>query len=36
MILFGEKALGRNVTGVHGDVSNLADLDRLFATVDMK
>jgi NAD(P)-dependent dehydrogenase (short-subunit alcohol dehydrogenase family) len=25
--------LGRNVTGVPGDVSNLADLDRLFATV---
>ena len=24
---------GRNVTGVPGDVSNLADLDRLFATV---
>jgi NAD(P)-dependent dehydrogenase (short-subunit alcohol dehydrogenase family) len=25
--------IGRNVTGVRGDVSNLADLDRLFATV---
>jgi NAD(P)-dependent dehydrogenase (short-subunit alcohol dehydrogenase family) len=25
--------VGRNVTGVRGDVSNLADLDRLFATV---
>jgi NAD(P)-dependent dehydrogenase (short-subunit alcohol dehydrogenase family) len=25
--------IGRNVTGVPGDVSNLADLDRLFATV---
>ena len=25
--------IGRNVTGVQGDVSNLADLDRLFATV---
>jgi NAD(P)-dependent dehydrogenase (short-subunit alcohol dehydrogenase family) len=25
--------IGRNATGVHGDVSNLADLDRLFATV---
>src|SRR6516225_11929837 len=24
---------GRNVTGVQGDVSNLTDLDRLFATV---
>jgi NAD(P)-dependent dehydrogenase (short-subunit alcohol dehydrogenase family) len=27
------KHLGKNVTGVRGDVSNLADLDRLFATV---
>jgi NAD(P)-dependent dehydrogenase (short-subunit alcohol dehydrogenase family) len=26
-------AIGRNVTGVQGDVSKLADLDRLFATV---
>ena len=25
--------IGRNVTGVPGDVSNLADLDRLFAAV---
>ncbi|HEV3260409.1 MAG TPA: SDR family NAD(P)-dependent oxidoreductase [Gemmataceae bacterium] len=25
--------IGRTVTGVQGDVSNLADLDRLFATV---
>ena len=25
--------IGRNVTAVHGDVSKLADLDRLFATV---
>jgi len=25
--------MGRNVTGVQGDVSNLADLDRLFAAV---
>ncbi|HEX4219760.1 MAG TPA: SDR family NAD(P)-dependent oxidoreductase, partial [Acidimicrobiales bacterium] len=25
--------IGANVTGVQGDVSNLADLDRLFATV---
>ena len=24
------KEIGRNVTGVQGDVSNLADLDRLF------
>jgi NAD(P)-dependent dehydrogenase (short-subunit alcohol dehydrogenase family) len=27
------RQIGRNVTGVSGDVSNLADLDRLFATV---
>ena len=27
------KLIGKNVTGVQGDVSNLADLDRLFATV---
>ena len=27
------KQIGENVTGVQGDVSNLADLDRLFATV---
>ena len=27
------RQIGRNVTGVQGDVSNLADLDRLFATV---
>src|SRR5712671_6921110 len=27
------KAIGRNVTGVQGDASNLADLDRLYATV---
>src|SRR5881296_3170672 len=27
------KEIGRNVTGVQGDVSNLADLDRLFAQV---
>jgi NAD(P)-dependent dehydrogenase (short-subunit alcohol dehydrogenase family) len=27
------KAIGRNVTGVQGDVSNLADLDRLYETV---
>jgi NAD(P)-dependent dehydrogenase (short-subunit alcohol dehydrogenase family) len=25
--------IGKNVTGVQGDVSNLADLDRLYATV---
>src|SRR5258707_4390354 len=25
--------IGKHVTGVQGDVSNLADLDRLFATV---
>ena len=27
------RQIGRNVTGVQGDVSNLADLDRLFGTV---
>ena len=27
------KEIGRNVTGVQGDVSNLADLDRLFAQI---
>src|ERR1700741_3583112 len=27
------RQIGRNVTGVQGDVSNLTDLDRLFATV---
>ena len=27
------KEIGRNVTGVQGDAANLADLDRLFATV---
>jgi len=27
------KAIGKNVTGVQGDASNLADLDRLYATV---
>jgi NAD(P)-dependent dehydrogenase (short-subunit alcohol dehydrogenase family) len=28
------KAIGNNVTGVQGDVSNLADLDRLYETVE--
>ena len=28
--------IGRNVTAVQGDVSNLADLDRLFATVKQR
>ena len=27
------KVIGKNVTGVQGDVSNLEDLDRLYATV---
>jgi NAD(P)-dependent dehydrogenase (short-subunit alcohol dehydrogenase family) len=27
------KLIGKNITGVQGDVSNLADLDRLYATV---
>jgi NAD(P)-dependent dehydrogenase (short-subunit alcohol dehydrogenase family) len=30
------KQIGRNVTGVQGDVSKLADLDRLYATVKEK
>src|SRR6202047_4977161 len=28
------KEIGRNVTGVQGDVSNLSDLDRLFAQIE--
>src|SRR4051794_41568955 len=27
------KLIGKNATGVQGDVANLADLDRLYATV---
>lgn len=27
------KEIGQNVTGIQGDISNLADLDRLYATV---
>ena len=27
------KQIGKNVNGVQGDVSNLVDLDRLYATV---
>jgi NAD(P)-dependent dehydrogenase (short-subunit alcohol dehydrogenase family) len=27
------KEIGRNVTGIRGDVSNLGDLDRLFAQI---
>jgi NAD(P)-dependent dehydrogenase (short-subunit alcohol dehydrogenase family) len=27
------KQIGKNVTGVQGDVSNLSDLDKLYATV---
>jgi NAD(P)-dependent dehydrogenase (short-subunit alcohol dehydrogenase family) len=30
------KLIGKNVTGVQGDVSNLSDLDRLYATVKEK
>lgn len=30
------KAIGKNITGVQGDVSNLADLDRLYETVKTK
>ena len=33
LLLCGSKADGKNVTDVQGDVSNLADLDRLYATV---
>ncbi|MGQ4646233.1 SDR family NAD(P)-dependent oxidoreductase [Lyngbya aestuarii] len=32
----GVDATGKNVTGVQSDVSNLADLDRLFATIQQK
>jgi len=28
------KQIGKNVTGVQGDVSNLADLDRLYASIE--
>ena len=28
--------IGRNVTGVQGDVSNLGDLDRLFAQIEQE
>src|SRR5713226_4864303 len=30
------KEIGRNVTGVQGDVGNLGDLDRLFAQIKQK
>ena len=30
------KAIGRNITGVQGDVAKLADLDRLYKTVEAK
>jgi NAD(P)-dependent dehydrogenase (short-subunit alcohol dehydrogenase family) len=30
------RQIGKNVTGVPGDVANLADLDRLFATVEQQ
>jgi NAD(P)-dependent dehydrogenase (short-subunit alcohol dehydrogenase family) len=30
------KEVGRNVTGVQGDVSNLGDLDRLFAQIQLE
>jgi NAD(P)-dependent dehydrogenase (short-subunit alcohol dehydrogenase family) len=30
------KEIGRNVTGVRGDVSNLGDLDRLFAQIQLE
>jgi NAD(P)-dependent dehydrogenase (short-subunit alcohol dehydrogenase family) len=28
--------IGKNVTGIQGDVSNLADLDRLYATIEQE
>jgi NAD(P)-dependent dehydrogenase (short-subunit alcohol dehydrogenase family) len=28
-----EKQIGKNVTGVQGDISNLSDIDRLYSTV---
>ena len=31
-----ERQIGKNVTAVQGDVSNLADLDRLYATVQQQ
>jgi NAD(P)-dependent dehydrogenase (short-subunit alcohol dehydrogenase family) len=30
------KHIGNNVTGVQGDVSNLADLDKLYATIQQQ
>ncbi len=30
------KTIGSNVTGVRGDVSNLADLDRLYSTIEQE
>jgi NAD(P)-dependent dehydrogenase (short-subunit alcohol dehydrogenase family) len=30
------KEIGENVTGVQSDVSNLANLDRLFATIEQE
>ena len=30
------KHIGKNVTGVQGDVSNLADLDKLYATIQQQ
>jgi NAD(P)-dependent dehydrogenase (short-subunit alcohol dehydrogenase family) len=30
------KEIGENVTGVQSDVSNLADFDRLFATIEQE
>jgi NAD(P)-dependent dehydrogenase (short-subunit alcohol dehydrogenase family) len=28
--------IGKNVMGIQGDVSNLADLDRLYATIEQE
>jgi NAD(P)-dependent dehydrogenase (short-subunit alcohol dehydrogenase family) len=30
------KEIGKNVTGIQSDVSNLADLDRLYATIEQE
>ena len=30
------KEIGKNVTGIQGDVSNLGDLDRLFAQINVR
>src|SRR5712664_2389652 len=32
----GVKEIGKNVTGIQGDVANLSDLDRLFAQIKQR